>query len=278
MKFFDPNDTAITGLAESAFSHDDRVKWLKMNAPGDYVIRLMPPWSAEGTPGRKLLSHSEPFGRSLVLTYTDSDGEIKKLNVAPLCLDYVFNNDVIKDICFEKEALTAKDEKLFKVYGCPLDILPRQLKKAGDYDKKVHAGYWGRTQILFNVMLVAGPPANDEVVGKIYKWSCSRTRYEDMQGYMSRTNIFKPTSDKDLFISAKGPKDKTRRYSSPQFVDGVTLSTLVGEIDELPNLDEDMLKGVRTFEEMVELLKTNRMDWPDPQKFGDLAKFLKTGR
>jgi len=278
MKFFDPNDTAITGLAESAFSNDDRVNWLKMNAPGDYVIRIMPPWSEEGSPGRKLLSHSEPFGRSLILKFTTDDGEKKEINVAPLCLDYVFNNPVIRDICFEKEALTSKDEKLFKVYGCPLDILPRQLKKAGDYDKKVHAGYWGRTQILFNVMLVSGPLANDEPVGKIYKWSCSRKRYEDMQGYMSRTNIFKPTSDKDLLITAKGPKDKSRRYSSPQFVDGDKLSRLVKDVDELPNLDEDMIRGVRTFEEMVELLKTNRMDWLDQQKFGDLAKFLKTGR
>jgi hypothetical protein len=280
LKFFDVNDTAVKGLAESAFSGDDRVKWLKMNAPGDYVLRIMPPWSEEGSPGRKLLSHSEPYGRSLKLSFTTDAGEEKTINVAPLCLDYIFNNEidgkkVIRNICFEREWLTEKDEKLFKVYGCPLDILPRQLKKAGDYDKKVHAGYWGRTQVLFNVLLISGPAANDEPVGKIYKWSISRTRYEDMEGYMSRTNIFSPRSNKDLFIKATGPKDKSRRYSSPQFIDGDTLQKVTKNIEELPDLDEDMGRGVRTFETLVELVKTNRLDWPDPMKLGDLAKFIK---
>jgi hypothetical protein len=278
MKFFDVNDTAIKGLAESAFSGDDRVNWLKMNAPGDYILRILPPWSAEGTPGRKLLSHSEPYGRSLVLRFTTDEGEKKELNVAPLCLDYIFNNDNIKSICFERGWLTEKDEKLFRVYGCPLDILPRQLKKSGEYDKKVHAGYWGRTQVLFNVLLVSGPEANDEPVGKIYKWSISKTRYEDMEGYMSRTNIFLPNSNKDVLVTAKGPKDKTRRYKPPQFVDGEQLNVLTKDIEELPNLDDDMGKGVRNFETLVELVKTNRMDWPDKMKLGDLAKFIKTGR
>jgi hypothetical protein len=285
MKFFDVNQTAIKGLAQSAFTGDGRVNWLKMTVPGDYVFRIMPPWSEEGSPGRKLLSHSEPYGRSLKLRYTDDNGEKKEINVAPLCLDYIFNyvdpdtgKKTIRDICFDRGWLTEKDEKLFKVYGCPLDILPRQLKKSGEYDKKVHAGYWGRTQILFNVMLISGPEGNPEPAGRIYKLSLSKSKYEDMESYMSRVNIFGANSDKDVLLTATGPKDSSRRYKSPQFIDGDKLSKLTKDLEELPDLDEDMGKGVRNFETLVELVKTNRMDWPDKMKLGDLAKFIKTGR
>jgi hypothetical protein len=277
MEYFGVSDEATAQLSKDEFG-SGKAKWLKMTLPGEYVLRLLPPWSEEGSFARKLITHNEPYGRSLKLTYTNDEGEKNEITVAPVCLDYIFNNPVLKKIALEREALTSKDEKLFKVYGCPLDILPRQLRKSNQYDRKVHAGYWGRTQIIFNVLLISGPQGSDEEVGRVYKWSVSKSKYEDMEAFILRSNIFVPSSNKDLLIKATGPKDKTRRYSSPQFIDGDTLKKLTKDIDELPNLDDDFIKGVRNFETLVEILKNNRLDWPAEYRLGDLSKFIKTGR
>lgn len=252
-------------------SSNQASEWLSMKPAGDYTVRIAPPWSEEGTPARKLVLHQDPFGSNLIYRWTNEDGEEKEWNVSPLCLDYVFANENIARILVDQKRLSSSDYEKHQDYGCPLCILARNLQRSGQYDRKVHAAYWGRSRYIFNVQVIDTPDGADEKVGELYKWGCSTTAFEDVEGSFARDPLlFDPVKGRNLVIEAKFEKSAKRRYNL-EFLPDRTPFTFSGELHDL---DDAMAKGVKTFDQMVSMLEYNRTEFAKDLRFGDLLSVV----
>lgn len=237
-------------------------EWLKMIEPGNYALRIAPAWSAEGKPARKLVNHQDPFNKPI------KDGEDR---VAPLCFNYLFSNEHIAKILIGLEKITQTDYERWKQYGCPLCILPKKLRDKG-VDRREVGPYWPRTQFVFNVVLLDGPEDNAEETGRLYKWSVSKTIFDTIKtAYAMDKDLFNPETGRNLVIEAKNTKGASRRYGAPQFsADRTPIALSQGLYD----LDTVLAKGVKNFAYMGELLKTNRTDFSQTDRMGDLYSIL----
>lgn len=217
-------------------------EWLKLHTK-ENVLRVAPPWSEEGSPFRKLLSHNGPF-RSPFMT---AEGK----RVAPLCLRYLFATDQqhLADIALDAGKITADDEKLVKEYGCPMCQLPITLK--ADKKDKEAANHWARTQYIWNVV--------NREDGKLYKYSCSKkiaTPIEAM--FKMYPQVFDPVEGRDMTVVATG-ENETRRYDPPVFAPFNSPLEYEGELNDL---DDVMLIGVRGFDEVLALAINNNTTVP----------------
>jgi hypothetical protein len=260
---------------------------MKFKLPGEYVLRLGPAFSEEGTPVRKLATHNDPFNSPLFKREFNEDGTIakddqdreKEWRVAPLCLRFVFNNEDLASLLIDREALSSADYARYKEFGCPLCILPMALADAG-VDKK-HNQFWPRSQYLFNVQVLNAPEGSDLEQEVTYAWSAKPGQFDAIQSEAAvDPTIFHPDSGRALRLEATGPADKTRRYKPISFYKEP--SPFVNP-DKLNDLNDLMIKGVRKFEEMAELLQHNRLDpprgydgpeWDAALRMGDLTSVL----
>lgn len=264
-KYHSVNPASLQAVAEeTAFGSTQsgpKQQWLSMKAPGRYVFRLAPPWSEEGTPCRKIVNHNDPFNAPL----KNAEGR----RVAPLCLDYVFSHANIAGKLKDLGVIGADDLKAYKAYGCPLCMLPRNLKRTGVYDKEQHKDYWPKTQYIFQGVLVSQPSDGSDEVGELHLYSVTKQRFDDINlVYQEYPQLFDPAEGRDMIITATGPKDRTREYK-------ITFSMKASKMAEveLYDLDLVMRKGAYSFEQMMEILKSNRHQWSDSPNalFGDLA-------
>lgn len=243
MSFYKVDPKKMKQLAEDAKPQsggNDFGEWLKLNA-GDTTLRICPPWSKEGTPYRKLVSHNGPFKAPFVT------GEGKR--VAPLCFRYLFGNDHLAELALDAGKVGPDDSKLFAEFGCPLCVLPQTLNKAGAKDDANQ--HWPRTQYIWNVI--------NRADGKLYKWSCSKKLATPIEAtFKLYDQLFDPTEGRDFTVHATGEGSK-RRYDPPVFM---PFNSDLGFEGKLNDLDDVMLIGIRSFDALIELAATNNTSFP----------------
>jgi hypothetical protein len=231
-------------LADNAEKKDtgskDFGEWLKLES-GETTLRICPPWSAEGSPFRKLRNHNGPFKTP----YMTPEGK----RVAPLCFDFLFSASQAHLAEIAAPKLGKDDRKLFEEYGCPMDCLAQYLVK--HEDKKAASGWWPRTQFIWNVINRAN--------GGLYKWSCSQkiaTPIEAM--FKMYQQVFDPEEGRDFTIKATG-EGSDRRYEAPVFHPYNSPLDFDGELNDL---DDVALIGVRPFDEVLGLVISNHTNIP----------------
>lgn len=215
-------------------------EWLKMKAE-DYDLRVLPPWSDQGLTHRVIRNHNGPF----TSPFKTEDG----YRVAPLCLRFLFSQEDLSKICYEAEKITVRDYDLFQEYGCPMDKLPEYYMSQDDRDSA--SPHWPRIQYLWNVL--------NRGDGKVYKYSSSQKVFTAINTqYKLDPDLFSPTEGRDFLITATG-ENETRRYSTPAFY---PKPRAIPDGLKLYDLDAAMLKGVRTFDEIMWLVVNNNTNIP----------------
>lgn len=210
-------------------------EWLKMQE-GSYDLRIMPPWSDQGTVFRAIRNHNGPFTKP----YKNAEGYRK----APMCFKFIFSQEDISSILAERDVLTPDDFALYKEHGCPCCKIPEGLMAKGLKDEA--NDWWPRTQYLWNVL--------DVISGKVFKWSTSKRIQETIETqYALNPNLFDPVKGRSFMIKATG-EGKNRRYSTPAFYPE---DSALPEGLTVYDLDAAMIKGVQTFNDMLSMVVNN---------------------
>jgi len=230
---------------KSTFSSSSKI-WLKLEI-GTHHLRLGPPWSEEGLPFRATEQHHG-------FMY---DGR----KVAPVCLDFIFlDKDRVKRL-FQAGILGKDDMAKVSEHGCPMCNIATalvKLKKKSDKDDKDFQKFARKKAYMFNV--VVRDPKNKERHNQPFAWSKSQTFYDQVIAVMESGNkafsdLFDAKKGNDFSISRSGEGLNTT-YSAPIFYSEKTPLNLA-KGSKLHDLDEALASGVRTFDEIVEICRTN---------------------
>lgn len=227
-------------------------QWLsKLLKIGVWRLRFCPPWNKEAE------ERAEPFLRvEQHQMFEDSQGK----NRMPICLDFVMLDKRIVNYLAEKGKLTKEDFGKIRELGCPMCEVANRLqnKKASNEDKD-YQKFASKTNYFWNVVQRFDKPEGDEdkkPSNKCYMWSTSAKIFNDVKGQVqARPLAFDPKKGSDFTINVTGEKLQ-RRYTGIAFYDEKTpLGLAKGE--KIHNLDDALAYGVRTFDEIVDMVRRN---------------------
>lgn len=226
---FNPNVFANLSNVSGQYSGGDK-SWLKLTR-GMHNIRVLGPWSEEGSPTRMIVNHHQ---------YKDKDGNIRN----PMCYHYCFTNENIMRPLMQRQLIKIPDDlQIFEKLGC---ILCRISEIKKNMEGKSDNNPYAKPTFLWNVI----HRGNDGV----FKFSTSGKKFYNFMLTASSAfrNMFDYNNGNDIIVNVTGEKKQTRyEYQiipTPSPI-GIDLNT-----HPLHNLDDAMAQGYKNIHESVELI------------------------
>lgn len=224
----------------------DKDAWIKLDE-GAHEFRVIP--AADGTWFRKQVSHR-------MLKHP------KGFNCMPTSLGYVFGVASVLSMAIERDKVKRTDGELYEKYGCPLDQLRINLYDQGQDDEAKK--YFPKDQYIVNVIHISGPGADPE---RIKLYSLNEARFTTLrETFAANPAVFNTLGGQNFRITAKGPRTLARRYGAIIFVPASNI--VVPEGVTPYDLDEAVAKGIRGFDELVNLVATNNEKFPLVTRLG----------
>lgn len=176
-----------------------------------------------------------------------------------LCWDYISKErkDIGKPLA-DAQKLTPEDAAKYRQYGCPICQARIALYRAKEKGAASKLGQ--REKWLWNV--IARTDGEKRTAGMVYVYSTSKTIgesiYDQLQTYReNEINVLDLRHGYDFQITATGPNNQDRKYSSPMFLAvprPAVKSDPTGEGIEPHDLTEYAMRDFKGYQETIDLL------------------------
>lgn len=240
------NIQTLLALKQTAqqYSSSESIYW-KPTA-GLHTVRVCPPWSAENSPTRMMVNHSE---------YKNKEGQLRM----PLCYNYAFTERNIFEALKAKNVLKQLDAQVYGKIGCVYcRISEARIQMHGKKNNKTYA----RTRYAWNLL--------DRADGKVHVFNSGSGLLDAFtMMYSVWPRLMDINEGMDIMIQATGEKLQ-RRYTYNLITTPCPLGI---ELSALHDLDQVMADGytpisdaldliITSYPEMMQLLGLNQLALP----------------
>lgn len=272
-KFFEINPEIFTQAAKEAGQFSGSTfenKWFKPEGNRRYAIRVLPPYSEEGSFFRLVKQHSGNSSVPASQFFLPVEQGKKPQLVMPVCFNYMFNVEnntrhIIKK-AVEMLKLTKEDIKQWKeLRGCPICQI-NSLVRIVSNDKDLQNAFYARNKYFINIYI----PEEE----KVYQWGISAKLFgeikEQYDTYLEDDgiNIFDPETGRNITLSSVGEKIN-RRYSISRVADKA--SAIPDNVVPF-DLDGAFIDGIRDYKTIIQLINDNlftkKLVLDNPGEFG----------
>lgn len=227
--------------------------WLKLKQ-GSHTLRLCPRWNDETI---------EVDGEKVSIPYRTAEqhpmftkGDKKYV---PQCLDFIFNDENLTKKAYLAGVISKEDYDKWEITGCPMCVIANALlqvreadsrkNKTAKKDDKDFQKFISSKRYYYNILV---RPEN-----KVYMAGKSQEFQDTISAAVAGPypDLFDAKNGHDFQTNATN-EGQQRRYSPPMiFPKGTPLNMAKGE--KLYDLDDAVIGGIRTYDELVDLIMTN---------------------